>query len=98
LFLKSGFSFLDGGEVEHVTLIDGGSGDCRVRIYDTEDPTMLPLGALRENLATLTANATEPSRGLGFRCKRGCYVELSGTHPQAILRVGKIASDRAERV
>jgi hypothetical protein len=62
LFLKSGFAFLDAGEVEHVSLIDGGSGDCRVRIYDTEDPTMLPLGALRENLATLAANATEPSR------------------------------------
>jgi hypothetical protein len=51
--------FLKSGEVEHVTLIDGGSGDCRVKIYDTEDPTMLPLGALRENLATLAADATE---------------------------------------
>jgi len=68
-----------------------------VRIYDTENPTMLPLGALRENLATLAANATEPSRGLGFRCKPGCYVELSGTHPQAILRLGKVVSDRAQR-
>jgi hypothetical protein len=50
-----------------VTLIDGGSGDRRVRIYDTLDPTMLPLGALRENLATLAANATEPARGSGAR-------------------------------
>lgn len=49
---------------------------------------MLPRGALRENLATLSADATEPSRGLGFRCKRGCFVELSGTNPQAILRLG----------
>ena len=39
----------------------------------------------------------EPSRGSGFRCKRGCCVELSGAHPQAILPLGTVASDRAGR-
>jgi hypothetical protein len=58
---------------------------------------MLPLGALRENLATLAADATEQSRGPSFRCKLCCYVELSGTNPQAILRLGKVASDRAQQ-
>lgn len=92
-FLQSGFAFLGMGEIEHISLADGGSGNCRIKIYDTDNPNSLPLGALRENLATLTANATEQSRHRGFRCRRGAYIALSGTNPQAIVRLGAVASD-----
>ena len=94
-FLKSGFAFLGAGEIEHVSLIDGGSGDCRIKIYDTEDEVRLALGGLRESLATVTANVTEQSRNRGFRCNRGAYVELSGTTPQALIRLGQVASERS---
>ena len=93
LFVQSGFAFLGPGEIEHVSLIDGGSGDCRLKIYDTAEPTAKPLGGLRDSLATLTANATEQSHHRGFRVKRGAYVELSGTNPQAIVRLGHVDSD-----
>ena len=94
VLLKSGFAFLGKGEIEHVNLIDGGSGDCRVKIYDTDDVNALPIGGLRENLATLTASSTAQSLHRGFSVSRGAYVELSGTNPQAIVRIGKVAGER----
>ena len=94
-FVQSGFAFLGAGEIESVSLVDGGSGNCRLKIYDTAEPTAKPLGSLRDSLATLSNNATEQSRHRGFRVTRGAYVELSGTNPQAIVRLGHVDSDAA---
>ena len=49
-FLQSGFAFLGEGAIDHVTLIDGGSNDCAVKIYDAFEPTALPAGSLRYDL------------------------------------------------
>jgi hypothetical protein len=92
-FVQSGFAFLGQGFVEHISLIDGGSHDCTLKIYDTDNPNSLPLGALRESLATLTANSVQQTMHQGFRCNKGCYVALSGTNPQAIVRLGHIQNE-----
>jgi hypothetical protein len=95
-FAKSGFAFLGPGEVEHLSVIEGGSGDCRVRLYDTDHPTRLPVGALRYDLKVPAASATAQSTSRRVPFKRGAFVQLSGTNPQAIVRLGKVASDRED--
>jgi hypothetical protein len=62
-------------------------------MYDTDDVAIMPLGGLKENLATLTANDTAQSRRRGFRVRNGAYIELVGTNPQAILKIGKVAHE-----
>ena len=71
LLTKSGFAFLGAGTINQVALVDGGSGDCSVKVYDTDKPNQLPLGSLRESLATVartplrapssTASASSPA-------------------------------------
>ena len=34
---KSGFAFVGAGAIDGATLIDGGSGDCTLKIFDTDD-------------------------------------------------------------
>jgi hypothetical protein len=36
-FFKSGFAFVGQGTLAGAQLIDGGSGDCSLKIYDTDD-------------------------------------------------------------
>src|SRR5688572_17439154 len=93
-FLQSGFAFLGEGVIDHVTVIDAGSNDVRVRIYDTYEPTALPAGSLRYDMRAPGASRTEQSSSNPVPFKRGAYVQLSGTNPQAIVRLGKVASDR----
>ena len=93
LLTKSGFAFLGAGTIDQVLLVDGGSGNCTVKVYDTDKPNQLPLGSLRESLATVTANTTARTFVHGFSVKAGAYVELSGTNPQAIIKLGTVASD-----
>ena len=92
--LKSGFAFLGKGEIEHVNLIDGGSNDSVLRIYDTDEGQFTPMGALRETLKSNAASSSVQSLHRGFSVSRGAYVELSGTNPQALIRIGQVASDR----
>lgn len=94
-FLQSGFAFLGEGAIDHVTLIDGGSNDSRVRIYDAFEPTALPAGSLRYDLKAVSGNPTPQSSSNLVPFRRGAYVQLSGTNPQAIVRLGDVASDRA---
>lgn len=95
LLTKSGFAFLGAGTINQVALVDGGSGDCRVKVYDTDKPNQLPLGSLRESLATVSASTTARTMIHSFDVKLGAYVELSGTNPQAIVKLGTVASDAA---
>ena len=84
-FFKSGFAFVGQGTIQGVQLIDGGSGDCAVQIYDTDD-VLYAEHQKREHLTTRTASTVAYSQSLGagqplFHVQRGCYVALSGTSP-----------------
>lgn len=95
--LKSGFAFLGAGRIEHVNLIDGGSNDSVLRIYDTDEGQFTPIGALRETLKSNAASSSVQSFHRGFSVSRGAYVELSGTNPQALIRLGDVASEEESR-
>lgn len=83
---QSGWAFVSGGEVAQLQLIDGGSGDCKAKLYDT-DELMRSLHQLRDQLNTTVANQVAYSEHAGVLFQRGCYVELSGTSPMALVRV-----------
>jgi hypothetical protein len=75
-------------------LIDGGSGDCVLRVYDTYDVNFAEHNK-KEHLRATTASSVVYSQPLGdakhlFRVRRGCYVMLEGTNPQALIRLGQV--------
>ena len=74
--------------------MDGGSGNCTVKVYDTDKPNQLPLGSLRESLATTAANTTARTFVHGFSVKAGAYVELAARTPR---RSSSSAPSRAMR-
>ncbi|MGH6904389.1 MAG: hypothetical protein ACREIR_16780 [Geminicoccaceae bacterium] len=84
LWTRSGFVFVGAGAVEQAVLIDGGAGDCRLRLYDTADKECSE-HTLREELRS---SANSPVRFSIHRVafRRGCYLRLEGTGPQAIIR------------
>lgn len=93
-FAKSGFAFIGQGHIVGCQLIDGGSGDCALKVYDTDDVNYAE-AMKKEHLTTTAANAVAYSQALGagmylFKVDRGCYVALSGTSPQALIRMGMV--------
>jgi hypothetical protein len=92
-FCKSGFAFVGKGHIVGAQLIDGGSGDCAVKIYDTDDVNYAE-AMKKEHLATASGYPVVYSQSVGtaplFAVQKGCYVKLSGTAPQALVRIGMV--------
>jgi hypothetical protein len=89
LVTQSGFAFAGAGEVLQVQLIDGGSGDSRVKLYDADCP-LYPEHEKKEDLRATAASETKVNQAGAIKFAKGCYVKLEGTNPQAIVRLGTI--------
>ena len=89
LVTQSGFAFAGAGEVLQVQLIDGGSGDSRVKLYDADCP-LYPEHAKKEDLRATAASETKVNQAGPIKFTKGCYVKLEGTNPQALVRLGTI--------
>jgi hypothetical protein len=85
LFTKSGFAFVGSGEVLEVQAIDNGSSDARVRVYDTDTPQQI---AEYDKRIDRRFDNYLPLQPTNFN--RGAFVQLSGTNPQALVRVGLV--------
>ena len=99
-FFKSGFAFIGSGEIDGATLIDGGSGNCTLKIFDTDDLAYAQ-DMLKSALSTTSNNQVShtPSANSGsrlFEVEYGCYVLMTGTNPSALLRIGRSGSDLVE--
>ena len=93
-FGKSGFAFVGKGHIMGAQLIDGGSNDCALKIYDTDDVNFSE-SMKKEHLATTTGTPVAYSQAMAgggylFNVDHGCYVALSGTNPQALIRLGMV--------
>jgi hypothetical protein len=84
LFTQSGFAFVGSGEILEVQAIDGGGSDARVKVYDAENPNF----SEHDKRVDRRYNDAIPMRPVMF--ERGAYVQLSGTNPQAIVRIGMV--------
>ena len=92
-FGKSGFAFIGKGHILGAQLIDGGSNDCTLQIYDTDDVNYSET-MKKEHLKTTSSAPVAYSQALGdgplFNVDLGCYVALSGTNPSALVRMGMV--------
>ena len=84
MFTQSGFAFVGSGEILEVQAIDGGSSDARVKVYDAANPNF----SEHDKRVDRRYNDAIPMRPVMF--ERGAYVQLAGTNPQAIVRIGVV--------
>lgn len=101
----SGFVFVGGGRLSNVKLLDGGSGDCTVELYDTDVYGASSTPKYRNR--TATANVPEDSAEATLEFSRGCLAILGGTTPALIATIdrataygsdGAVKSHAAKRV
>ena len=93
-FFKSGFAFVGKGHIMGCQLVGNAAGNtCTLKVYDTDDVNFSET-MKKEHLTVTTANGVSYSQALGdgplFNVDLGCYVELSGTDAQALIRMGMV--------
>jgi len=77
--------FVGPGTIDNITLFDaGGAGDAVLKIFDTDTAQTYQQGT-KAYVKTLTSSDTERYEGVPVRVTRGCYVDLSGTTPEAFI-------------
>ncbi|MDO8704885.1 MAG: hypothetical protein Q7J84_08065, partial [Sulfuricaulis sp.] len=86
LITKSSFLFMGPGQIDNVKIVDGGSGDVIVQIYDTDvySASLTPIWTDRTNSANTNVDAAD----VPISCHRGCLAIVSGTLPGVILNIG----------
>jgi hypothetical protein len=84
---KSGHVFVGHGCVENVSLIAGAGTDCVLAMYDT-DVASTNIGQRRGLMQNTANNETVDTADMPKKFQRGCYITLSGTNPQAIVKIG----------
>lgn len=89
LLTKSGHAFVGGGKVSNVTLLSGAGTDNVLKIFDTDTADANNAESAVLELKNTANNETVDPAGVPVRVHRGCYVELSGTNPRALLQVDR---------
>ena len=87
---KSAHAFVGPGLITLVQLISGAGTDCVLTVYDT-DRAETHSDKIVERLANVSDNETLASAS-AFDVQRGCYVELAGTDPRALVRIANAPS------
>lgn len=77
LMTTDSFAFVGKGEINNITIIDGGSGDVTVELYDTDvySTSLTPVW----HSATVTADTDLFFSDLDIPFRRGCLVNIGGT-------------------
>jgi len=87
LLTKSGHVFVGNGRVENVSLLSGNGTDCVLSIFDTDSAYTSDAGNCKLELKNVTANDIVDPAGVPVNIIRGCYVQLAGTTPRAIVKI-----------
>lgn len=96
LLTKSGHVFVGRGTVDNITMLSGAGTDCVAKIFDTDtSDTNDATNAVLELTNTVNLETVDPA-GVPVDLIRGCYVQLAGTTPRAILKIcGNVANSDA---
>ena len=86
---RSGHAFVGPGVIENVTLLSGADTDHVLRIFDTDRQDTGDEGNVVVELKNTANNETVDPAGMPVRVIRGCYVDLAGTNPRAIVLIGR---------
>lgn len=85
---KSAHVFVGAGCVENVTLLSGAGTDNVLQIFDTDVDNTLHLGRVKLELKNVTNSEMVDPAGTPVHVQRGCFVNLTGTNPRAIVKIG----------
>ena len=83
---KSGHAFVGPGKLTLAQLIAGAGTDCVMTIFDTDRADVDDENGFVERVANVSNNETLASAS-NIAVTRGCYVQLAGTNPRALLRI-----------
>jgi len=86
MITRSSFVFMGPGRIENMKILDGGSGDVVVQLFDTDvySASLTPVWTDRTNSANTNVDAAD----VPVDFSRGCLAILSGTLPGAIMHIG----------
>lgn len=86
LITTSSFLFVGPGRIDNAKLLDGGSGDVTLELYDTDvyNSSLTPVFLDR----TAAANTNVDAADVPVDFSRGCLAILGGTLPGAVLTIG----------
>lgn len=87
---KSGHVFVGPGAIDHLSITSGAGSDNVVTLYDTDEgSTSFYKTTIR---LSNTANNETLISDLPVDVTKGCYAELSGTNPRAIVKFSKTSA------
>lgn len=86
LITTSSFLFMGPGRIDNLKILDGGSGNVTVELYDTDvySASLTPIWRDR----TSSNNATQDAADVPIQFHRGCLAILAGTSPGVIANIG----------
>lgn len=87
LLTKSGHVFVGQGEVDNVTLLSGGATDNVLTIFDTDVANTNSVFNAKLELKNVTASDPVDPAGVPVQLQRGCFVQLTGTNPRAMVNI-----------
>ena len=87
MITTSSFLFVGPGRIENIKLLDGGSGNVLVEVYDTDvySASLTPIWIDR----TATNNVNVDAADMPVEFSRGCLAILAGTLPGASFTIGR---------
>lgn len=96
LLTKSGHVFVGSGRVDNVTMLSGAGTNNILKIYDTDTADVNDAtNSVLELTNTVNSETVDPA-GVPVDLIRGCYVQLAGTNPRAIVKIcGNVANSDA---
>ena len=88
LLEKSGHAFVGSGKICNASLLSGGAADNVMSIYDTDVASVVDSGNKVVELRNTVSNELVDPAGMPVHVTRGAYVELTGTDPRALIKIG----------
>ncbi len=91
LLTKSGHAFVGPGVIDNITLLSGAASDNVLRVFDTDRQDILDINNVVVELKNTASDETVDPAGMPVDVIRGCYVDLAGTAPRALILIGRAA-------
>lgn len=88
LITKSQHVFLGTGVLENASLLSGAGTDCVLSVFDTDNAGVLDASNVKLELKNVVNSDIVDPAGVPVPVQRGCYVQLAGTNPRAMLSIG----------
>lgn len=85
---KSAHVFVGSGKICGVTLLSGGVADNVLSVYDTDTGVVVDTTNKLLEVRNTAANETVDAAALPVHVNRGAYIELTGTDPRALIKIG----------